>query len=81
MSTKTIDATVLRNHFGNALNALKNRDDVLLIRRRGKIERAIVNVDLLEDLLLLHDNKYLESIRKARSEKESFSHEEVFGNL
>ena len=52
--------------------------------RRGKKERAIVDLDKLEDLLAASDPKYLESIAEAREQikkGEVYSFEEVFGNL
>lgn len=80
MSTKTISASDLRSNLADTLDAI-SVDDVLIVTRRGKKERAIIDLDKLEDLLAANDPKYLQSIKKARESKEYFSHEEVFGDL
>lgn len=80
MSTKTISASDLRSNLADTLEAI-NKDDVLIVTRRGKKERAIVDLDKLEDLLAASNPDYLQKIREARESKEYFSHEEVFGDL
>lgn len=80
MSTKTISASDLRNGLADALDAV-SPDDVLIVTRRGKKERAIVDLDRLEDLLAASDPDYLASIKEARESKEYLSHEDVFGDL
>ena len=78
MSTKTISASNLRNNLADALDSL-NIEDVLVITRRGKSEKAIIDLDKLEDLLAASDPGYLKTIKAARDSDEYFSHEEVFG--
>ena len=82
MTARTISASALRANFAEALDAV-NDDDVLIVTRRGKgkKERAIVDLDRLEDLLAASDPAYLEVIRRARESDEYMTHEEVFGNL
>ncbi len=80
MSTKTISASDLRSNLADTLEAI-NKNDVLIVTRRGKKERAIIDLDKLEDLLAASDPSYLKTIREARESKEYFTHEEVFGNL
>ena len=80
MGTKTISATKLRNNMADALDSISD-DEVLIVTRRGKSERAIIDLDKLEDLLAAGDPEYLKSIKEARESKEWFTHEEVFGNL
>jgi PHD/YefM family antitoxin component YafN of YafNO toxin-antitoxin module len=80
MSTKTISASKLRTHLADALDSLDS-EDVLVVTRRGKSEKAIVDLDTLEDLLAASNPKYLKSIKEARESNEYFSHEEVFGGL
>lgn len=83
MSTKTISATALRSGLAAALDAV-SPNDILIVTRRGKKERAIVDMDKLEDLLAASDPAYLKTIAKARAEAargELFSMEEVFGDL
>lgn len=80
MSTKTISASKLRNNLADALDSL-NEGDVLVVTRRGKSEKAIIDLDKLEDLLAASNLDYLKSIKEARRSPEYFSHEEVFGDL
>lgn len=80
MSTKTVSASDLRNNLADALESVRP-DDVLIVTRRGKKERAIVDLDKLEDLLAASDPTYLASIKEARESKEYLSHENVFGDL
>ena len=80
MSTKTISASDLRSNLADTLESI-NKDDVLIVTRRGKKERAIIDLDKLEDLLAASNPDYLQTIREARESKEYFSHEEVFGDL
>lgn len=80
MSTKTISASDLRNGLADALDAV-SPNDVLIVTRRGKKERAIVDLDKLEDLLAANDPAYLAGIKEARENKEYLSHEDVFGDL
>jgi len=83
MGTKTISASKLRNNLADALDAV-NRDDVLIVTRRGKKDHAIVDLDKLEDLLTASDPEYLKSIVEAREQikkGEVHTFEEVFGNL
>lgn len=80
MGTKTISVSGLRSNLADALDAI-NKDEILIVTRRGKKERAIVDLDKLEDLLAASDPQYLRQIKEARANKEYFSHEEVFGNL
>jgi len=80
MTAKTVSASDLRTNLADALDAVTN-EDILIVTRRGKKEKAIIDLDRLEDLLASADPDYLKTIRKARESKEYFSHEEVFGDL
>lgn len=80
MGTKTVSVSDLRSNLADALEAVSN-DDILIVTRRGKKERAIVDLDKLEDLLAASDPSYLKIIKEARANKEYFSHNEVFGNI
>lgn len=83
MGTKTISASKLRNNLADALDSISN-DEVLIVTRRGKKERAIVDLDKLEDLLAASDPEYLKSIAEAREQikkGEVYTFEEVFGDL
>lgn len=80
MGTKTISASDLRNGLADALDAVNN-NDILIVTRRGKKERAIIDLDKLEDILAASDPAYLKKIKEARASKEYFSHEDVFGDM
>ena len=80
MGTTTISASELRDNLADALDSV-NGEDILIVTRRGKKERAIVDLDTLEDMLAASNPKYLKTIKQAREGREYFSHEEVFGGL
>jgi prevent-host-death family protein len=83
MSTKTIAAAKFRNNFSSTLDAIGD-DDVLIVTRRGKKERVVIDIDKFEDLLAANNPKYLKEIEKSRQQfkdGEFFTMEEVFGNL
>jgi len=80
MTTKTVSASDLRTNLADALDAVSS-EDILIVTRRGKKERAIIDLDRLEDILAVSDPEYLKTIKSARESKEYFSHEEVFGDL
>ena len=84
MSTKTIDTTELRNNLAATLNAVQ-KDDIVFIKSRGKLTgKAIIDDELLEDLLLLGDGDYIASIAKAREQikrGEVYTFDEVFGDV
>ena len=81
MSTKTIDATDMRKNLSDALDAVAKSQDILLVKRRGKVESALIDVDMLEDLLAASNPEYLKSIATARASKDWYTPEEVFGDL
>jgi PHD/YefM family antitoxin component YafN of YafNO toxin-antitoxin module len=80
MSTKTVSATELRSGLAEALEAVSG-ENILIVTRRGKKERAIIDLDRLEDLLAANDPVYLQQIKAAREDDQYFSHEEVFGAI
>jgi hypothetical protein len=84
MSTKTIDTTDLRNNLAGTINSL-GKDDILFIKSRGKLTgKAIIDDELLEDLLLMQDGDYIASIAKARKEIKQgdvYAFDEVFGDV
>jgi hypothetical protein len=80
MSTKTLTVSELRGNLADSLDAINN-DEILIVTRRGKKERAIIDLDRLEDLLAVADPEYLRIIKEARDSKEYFSHAQVFGDI
>lgn len=80
MGTETLTASELRNNLSDSLEAV-DADNILIVTRRGKKERAIIDLDQLEDLLAVANPEYLKLIQDSRSSKEYFGHTEVFGNM
>jgi PHD/YefM family antitoxin component YafN of YafNO toxin-antitoxin module len=80
MTTKTLTVSKLRTNLADALDAVTS-EDILIVTRRGKTGRAIIDLDSLEDLLAASDPEYLRIIQAARNSKEYLSHDEVFGNI
>lgn len=83
MGVKSIAAAKFRNNFSSTLDAVDD-NNVLIITRRGKKERVLVDIDKFEDLLTASNPEYLKTISKARKEAkngEVFSIDEAFGNL
>lgn len=80
MTTKTISSTELRDNMAEALETVRGKE-ILVVTRRGKAEKAIIDLDELEDLLATSNPEYLVSIKKARESRELFSHDDVFGDL
>ena len=82
MSTATISASNLRNNLSEALDSAEG-EKIVIVTRRGhaKKERAIVDLDMLEDLLAASNPEYLKSIKEARESREYFSHQDLFGTL
>lgn len=80
MGSKVISTSDLRNNLASALDAVSD-DEILVVTRRGKKERAIIDLDKLEDLLAASNPAYLRKIKAARSSTTYLGHEEVFGGL
>jgi PHD/YefM family antitoxin component YafN of YafNO toxin-antitoxin module len=80
MGTKTLTVSELRGNLADSLDSISN-DEILIVTRRGKKERAIIDLDRLEDLLAVTNPDYLKTIREARESKDYFSHDEVFGDI
>lgn len=83
MSIDNVQATVLRNSLSDVLDAMKQKD-VMLIRRHSDVDVALVNIDLLEDLLEMHDKNYVNSIKEARAQAKEgkvSTFDEVFGSI
>ena len=79
-----ITTTVLRNNLADSLKEIAGKKDYFLVASKGKINSALVNIDLFEDLLALVNKEYLKNIQKARREYKAgafFSHKQVFGDL
>ena len=67
MTVKVIDATVLRANLGDVISEAK-KGNIIEIRRRGKGEVAMIDLDLFEDWLAAQDPEYIKSIKQARND-------------
>lgn len=78
-----VSSTKVRNNWSEVTKAALKKD-FILVTHRGKVKTAIIDVDLLEDLLSLHDKEYMESIKRAREDAKAgrvYTFGEVFGNI
>lgn len=80
MTLATVSASDLRSGLADALESA-NGKNIVIVTRRGRRERAIIDIDQLEDLLAASNPDYLAEIKEARRSKEYFSHQDVFGDL
>lgn len=80
MGTATISASDLRSNLADTLDAV-SVGNVVVVERRGKTPRVIIDIDEFEDLLAAADPAYLREIKAARRSGTFLSHEDVFGNL
>lgn len=83
MNKKTIDVTDLRNNLSDALSAV-DCGQTLLVRRRGKLQAALIDLDTYEDLLEASQPESAKIIKKARAEYErgeTLTFDEVFGDI
>lgn len=78
-----VTTTILRNNLADIIDEVE-RKKYLLVAKKGNITSALVNIDLFEDLIALVNKKYVESIKKARTEYKRgdfLTHDQVFGKL
>lgn len=81
---KSINTTSLRNNLKEATTYVKESRQPLIITERGVPTSVLVCIDEYEDYLESKDVKFLESIKKARSEKDAkelFGLADVFGSI
>lgn len=81
MSTSTIDASSMRKNLSDVLDAVRGDNNLILVKRHGKVESALINIDALEDLLAVQNPEYVKSISEARKSKDLYTPEEVFGDI
>ena len=81
MSTQTIDASDMRKNLSEALDAVRDHKNIILVKRRGKVESALIDIDSLEDMLAVQNPAYVKSIAMARADKKTYTPDEVFGDL
>jgi len=79
MTTTTITSAKLRGNMAEALNDV-SAGNVLIVKRRGKPDIALVDTDLLEDYLTVQNPRFIRKVSRARRETKLYSFEEVFGD-
>ncbi len=80
MLTKIIEERYLQSNLINILDSIRDDEKLILIKRNGTVESALINIDSLEDLLASQKPSYLASIKEAKA-GETFSPKEVFGEI
>lgn len=80
MAAKTIDSTNLRNNLSEAIDSVKP-GSALLVKKRGRLRVAIVDLDEYEDLLVASDPEFVKSIAEARADKHHYTLQEVFADV
>lgn len=79
MTTSVITSAKLRQNMAEALNNV-SLGDILIVKRRGKPDVALVDTDILEDFLTSQNPRFIKKIAGARRETKTYSFEEVFGD-
>jgi len=79
MTTTVITSAKLRENMAEALNSVSS-GGVLIVKRRGKPDVAVVDTDVLEDFLTSQNPRFIKKIAKARRSTKTYSFEEVFGD-
>ena len=79
MTTTTITSAKLRGNMAKALNAVSG-GDVVIVKRRGKPDVALVDTDLLEDWLSAQNPRLIKKLAQARKDTKLYTFEEVFGD-
>lgn len=83
-NTVTVPAATLRNNLAQVLKDVVKNKKTMIITNKGKEVAGIVDLDLLEDLEALRSQKFVKSIKKARSQYKKGQYktfEEVFGEI
>jgi hypothetical protein len=78
---KSVDIKRLRDHLGEMVDYVSTREDYVMVTRKSRPLMALVNLDLLEDLIAGSDRGYLAGIRQARKEYRqgnTLCHKDVF---
>lgn len=80
MSITETNMTNLRSNLADALDQVAE-GDIVLVKRRGKADAAVMDCDLLEDYLATTNPRLIKKVSKARLEKEVIPFEEVFADV
>lgn len=80
MSVQTTSMSEARANFAEALESATN-GEVVVIKRRGKPDAALVDAELLEDYLASVNPRIIKKIQKARKEKATVSFDDAFQGI
>ncbi len=80
MTTISMSMSQLRKNLADALDQASGGNPVI-VTRRGGTDAALVNLDLLEDILSASNPRIIKKISQARKKNELVSLEEAFGEL
>lgn len=81
---KSIETTKLRSNLAAAIREVNERNDFLVVTKKGEPVAGIIDLDTLEDLEASRSKAFIKSIKEARSQikrGEFYTHEEVFGDI
>ncbi|MEK7096151.1 MAG: hypothetical protein AAB896_02600 [Patescibacteria group bacterium] len=83
MSVLETNMTNLRSNLAGALDQVAD-GDIVLVKRRGKPDTALIDSDLLEDYIAATNPRIIKKVAKARAEVaagQTVSFEEVFRDI
>ena len=81
---KTIDSSVLRANFKDAMTHIKTSKKPLIIKQKGVSTAVLIDIDEFEDYLSSKDKTLIEDIKKSRKEHakgEVFDMGDVFADI
>ena len=81
---KTIDSSVLRANFKDAMAHIKTSKKPLIIKQKGISTAVLIDIDEFEDYLSSKDKVLIQDIQKARKEYtkgEVFDISDVFADI
>lgn len=80
MSIMETNMANLRSNLADALDQVAE-GDIVLVKRRGKPDAALIDSELLEDYVAATNPRIIKKIAKARAEKTTTTFEEVFADV
>ncbi len=80
MAVVETNVAQLRAHLAEALEQVRG-GAVVVVRSQDKPGVALVDEELLEDVLAAQNPRLIKKINQARAEKDVYSFEEVFSDL
>lgn len=80
MSVQTTTMSEARANFAEALKSASN-GEVIVIKRRGHPDTALIDAELLEDYLASINPRIIQKVQKARKEREVMSFDDAFKDI